>query len=188
MKWNYLTSLVISSSVCLFEFLRSFLKKKNKILLEGVCICWAIWRPCNSLLQSHDLFLWTLMTVHLNPWIYVSGLFNCTNMSSNLIWKFTGVFMNYFHALPSSVAVCLCCWFWVAVQTSVINNPQSLSLSCHCGQFTWVCSAFRNSISHLLYTSPFTNFILVWGASEVMWGEAEGGSGVFFSLRYASHF
>lgn len=29
-------------------------------------------------------------------------------------------------------------WFGVAFQTSIINDPQSLNMGCHCGQFTWV--------------------------------------------------
>jgi len=59
-------------------------------------------------------------------------------MSSNLIKKIRGAFMinicMFFH-LQSQLY--LYHWFSVAVQTSVINNPQSVNMSFHCGQFTW---------------------------------------------------
>lgn len=125
--------------------------------------------------------LWTFRRMHPTIRIFVSGLCNCTNMSSNLIKKFRGAFMNnicMFSHLQSQL--CLYHWFRVAVQTSIIN-PQSLNMGCHCGQFTWFSQhlemVFLTS-STQVFSLPFqflegkNNFVLVWGVSKVMWEEA----------------
>lgn len=179
-KLTYSPSPVISTSVCLFEFVRSFLWKS---FYEGSVYV--------ELFRGHTYRAvlrcpWTLGRVHPTTWIFVSGLCNCTNTSCNLIkkliTKFRGAFMNnicMFSHLQSQL--CLYHSFRVAVQTSIINNPQSLNTGCHCGQFTWFSQHLETvflTSSTQVFSLPCqllegkNNFILVWGVSKVMWGEA----------------